>query len=65
MTDAEKLAKAVELLKQCDEGFSAFIMGRRMRRKERDALREKIQEFLGDVLPPPAPVDVVKMIGDK
>ena len=46
MTDAEKLAKAIELLKHCDEGFSAFIIGRRMKRKERDALRAKIQEFL-------------------
>ncbi len=46
MTDAGKLAKAIELLKQCESGFSAFIMGRRMKRKERDALLIKIREFL-------------------
>lgn len=46
MTDAEKLAKAIELLKQCESGFSAFIMGRRMARKERDELLIKIREFL-------------------
>lgn len=46
MTDAEKLAKAIDLLKKCESGFSAFIIGRRMARKERDALRAKIQEFL-------------------
>ncbi len=46
MTDAEKLAKAIELLNQCEAGFSAFIMGRRMKRKERDALLIKIREFL-------------------
>ena len=46
MADAEKLAKAIELLKQCESGFSAFIMGRRMARKERDALLIKIREFL-------------------
>ena len=46
MTDAEKLAKAFALLKQCESGFSAFIIGRRMKRKERDALLIKIREFL-------------------
>lgn len=46
MTDAEKLAKAIELLRQCESGFSAFIIGRRMTRKERDALLIKIREFL-------------------
>ena len=46
MTDAEKLAEAIELLKQCESGFSAFIIGRRMARKERDALIAAIQRFL-------------------
>ena len=46
MTDAGKLAKAIELLKQCENGFSAYIMGRRMKRKECDALLIKIREFL-------------------
>jgi len=45
----KKLEKAIELLTECSEGFSAFIMGRRMSRKKRDALRLKIDEFIDGV----------------
>lgn len=46
MTDLEK---AIALLERCDKGFSAFIMGRKLARKERDKLRSDIQELLGKV----------------
>jgi len=42
----DRVSKARELLRRCDAGFGAFIMGRRMARKERDKLREDIQRWM-------------------
>ena len=42
----DRVAKARELLLRCDAGFGAYIMGRRMARKERDKLRDDIQRWL-------------------
>lgn len=42
----QKLMLATELLQRCAEGFGAFVHGRKMSRKERDALRRDIADFL-------------------
>jgi hypothetical protein len=38
--------QAIALLRRCEEGFSAFIHGRKLARRERDALRADLQSFL-------------------
>lgn len=43
---ADDLAKAADLLQRCLHGFSAYINGRKMARKDRDALRNDIDDFL-------------------
>jgi len=48
----EKLMTATDLLQQCSEGFGAFINGRKMARKDRDALRAAIATFLDGAAPP-------------
>ena len=47
----EKLMTATDLLQQCSEGFGAFINGRKMARKDRDALRAAIATFLDGSAP--------------
>lgn len=42
----QRLDKAAELLRRCDDGFGGFVMGRRMARAERDKLRDDIQRWL-------------------
>ena len=42
----QKLMTATDLLQQCADGFGAFVNGRKMARKERDALRRDIASFL-------------------
>lgn len=42
----QKLMHATELLQRCSDGFGAYINGRKMARKERDALRRDIAAFL-------------------
>ncbi len=44
--DIEELGKALDLLKRCNSGFSAFIMGRRLARNERDKLRCEIADWV-------------------
>ena len=44
--DARRLQVATELLSRCEAGFSAFVNGRKMARKDRDALRSEIAQFL-------------------
>lgn len=46
MNYREKLMAATDLLQRCSDGFGAFINGRKMARKERDALRRDIAIFL-------------------
>ena len=46
LVTAQRLQAATALLKECDAGFSAYINGRKMARKERDALRAEITIFL-------------------
>lgn len=41
-----RYAQAVCLLRRCLEGFGAFIMGRKLARKERDTMRRDIERFL-------------------
>lgn len=41
-----RLARATELLQKCEAGFGAFVMGRRLARKDRDRLRGDIQAWL-------------------
>ena len=48
-----RLMIATDLLQQCSEGFGAFVNGRKLARKERDALRVSIAGFL-DGAPQPA-----------
>jgi hypothetical protein len=43
MTDYDK---ALSLLTRCNEGFSAFVNGRKLARKDRDKLRADIADFL-------------------
>jgi hypothetical protein len=47
-TDAERLEKAEELLSRCADGFGAYIHGRKLKRQQRDRLREDIEQFLGN-----------------
>lgn len=42
----QKLMTATDLIQQCADGFGAFVNGRKMARKERDALRRDIASFL-------------------
>jgi hypothetical protein len=52
MTDhQQKLMIATDLLQQCADGFGAFVNGRKMARKDRDALRTAIATFLDGVAP--------------
>lgn len=46
MSHTQKLLYATELLQRCSDGFGAFINGRKMARKDRDALRRDISDFL-------------------
>lgn len=46
-----RLMVATDLLQQCAEGFGAFVNGRKMARKERDALRRKMADFLDGAAP--------------
>lgn len=47
-----RLMIATDLLQQCSEGFGAFVNGRKMARKDRDALRVAIASFLDGAAPP-------------
>lgn len=47
----EKLMQATDLLQRCSEGFGAFVHGRKLARKERDALRRDIAAFLDGAAP--------------
>ncbi len=42
----DRLETAESLLQQCGAGFCAYINGRKMARKDRDALRAKISDHL-------------------
>ena len=42
----QRLMIATDLLQQCSDGFGAFINGRKMARKDREALRMAIANFL-------------------
>lgn len=48
--------KADQLLARCLDGFSAFVNGRKMARRERDKLRSDIEDYLQGrrILNPPA-----------
>ena len=43
----ERLAQAEQLLARCEAGFGAYVMGRRLARRERDKLRGDIQDYIG------------------
>ena len=49
MTDEEfeRLERAEMLLRRCLDGFGAYIHGRKLKRQQRDRLREDIEHFLG------------------
>ena len=46
-----RLMVATDLLQQCHEGFGAFINGRKMARKDREALRMAIARFMDGRMP--------------
>ena len=46
MSEREQLETALELLRRCNDGFSAFIVGRKMARRDRDKLRADLENFL-------------------
>lgn len=49
MTDEhERLERAEMLLRRCLDGFGAYIHGRKLKRQQRDRLREDLEQFLGD-----------------
>ena len=48
MTDEhERLERAEMLLRRCLDGFGAYIHGRKLKRQQRDRLREDLEHFLG------------------
>ena len=42
----ERLERAEMLLRRCLDGFGAYIHGRKLKRQQRDRLREDIEHFL-------------------
>ena len=42
----QRLLVSTDLLQQCSDGFGAFMNGRKLARKDRDALRLAIANFL-------------------
>lgn len=45
--DEDRIAQAEDLLRRCLDGFGAYIHGRKLKRQQRDRLREDIDQFLG------------------
>ncbi len=43
----DRSKQAEDLLRRCLDGFGAYIHGRKLKRQQRDRLREDIEHFLG------------------
>ena len=46
MDEYDRIKQSEALLRRCLDGFSAFIHGRKLKRQQRDRLREDIEQFL-------------------
>jgi hypothetical protein len=42
----ERITQAEALLRRCLDGFGAYIHGRKLKRQQRDRLREDLEQFL-------------------
>jgi hypothetical protein len=46
MSQIESIEQANQLIRRCLDGFGAYIHGRKLSRRQRDKLREDLQQYL-------------------